>query len=33
VDSIFSPIDPGFDFDSGFGFLDGAQALTLTPNP
>src|SRR5262249_27387057 len=33
VDSVYSPIDPGYDFDSGFGFLDAAQALTLTPNP
>jgi hypothetical protein len=31
--SVFSPIDAGFDFDSGWGFLDGKAALQLTPNP
>jgi hypothetical protein len=27
-DSIFSPLPPGKDFDSGFGFVDAAAALT-----
>jgi subtilisin family serine protease len=32
-ESIFSPIDAGFDFDSGWGFLDGAAAIASVPNP
>jgi subtilisin family serine protease len=33
ANSTFSPIDAGFDFDSGWGFLDGAQAIASVPNP
>lgn len=31
--SIFSPLPPGKDFDSGFGFVDAAAALAATPLP
>lgn len=33
VNSTFSPIGTGYDFDSGWGFLDGAQAIASVPNP
>ena len=33
ANSTFSPIGPGFDFDSGWGFLDAAQAIASVPNP
>jgi hypothetical protein len=33
ANSTFSPIDTGYDFDSGWGFLDGAQAIASVPNP
>jgi subtilisin family serine protease len=32
-DSVFSPIDPGYDFDSGYGFVDAAAAVAATPQP
>jgi hypothetical protein len=31
--SVFSPLPPGFDFDSGEGFVDAAAAVTATPSP
>ena len=31
--SVFSPLPPGKDFDSGFGFVDAADALAATPLP
>jgi hypothetical protein len=30
-DSKFSPLPAGYDFDSGFGFVDGAAAVAATP--
>lgn len=33
VDSVFTPIDAGYDFDSGWGFLDAAEAIASVPNP
>jgi hypothetical protein len=31
--SIFSPLAAGYDFDSGFGFVDAAAAVAATPAP
>jgi hypothetical protein len=31
--SVFSPLPPGFDFDSGEGFVDADAAVTATPSP
>jgi hypothetical protein len=31
--SVFSPIGAGYDFDSGFGFVDAASAVSATPTP
>jgi hypothetical protein len=31
--SVFSPLPPGFDFDSGEGFVDAAAAVSATPSP
>ena len=31
--SVFSALPPGFDFDSGEGFVDAAAAVTATPSP
>jgi hypothetical protein len=31
--SVFSPLPPGYDFDSGEGFVDAAAAVTATPSP
>jgi Subtilase family len=31
--SVFSPIGAGYDFDSGFGFVDAAAAVAATPMP
>jgi subtilase family protein len=30
-DSVFSPLPAGYDFDSGYGFVDAAAALAATP--
>jgi subtilisin family serine protease len=30
-DSSFSPLPPGYDFDSGYGFVDAARAILFTP--
>jgi hypothetical protein len=32
-DSVFSPLPAGYDFDSGFGFVDAAAAVAATPKP
>jgi subtilase family protein len=31
--SVFSPLPPGFDFDSGEGFVDAVAAVGATPSP
>jgi hypothetical protein len=31
--SVFSPLPPGYDFDSGEGFVDAAAAVSATPSP
>ncbi|HEY8152073.1 MAG TPA: S8 family serine peptidase [Vicinamibacteria bacterium] len=31
--SVFSPLPAGYDFDSGFGFVDAAAAVAATPAP
>jgi subtilisin family serine protease len=30
-DSVFSPLPAGYDYDSGYGFVDAAAAVTATP--
>jgi hypothetical protein len=31
--SVFSPLGAGFDYDSGYGFIDAAAAVAATPKP